>query len=185
VFFIYYLSLFYLDFIHFYFLSKTILLQLQVILFQEQIFERLRLGAKERLFGADSGQKYEDFLQKYRHSPCLRRFQRQIPTRKVGTARASNDTAVRDIQTAFCCFCFLYKLPILVSSELRPMVTEANLKAHINVITLRDGKQLEDPVVKTTTTEGEESDNPKSEETLGKSEKSLDSPPFKSKFPFP
>jgi len=43
---------------------------LQVILFQEQIFERLRLGAKERLFGADSGQKYEDSVQKYRHSPC-------------------------------------------------------------------------------------------------------------------
>jgi len=31
----------------------------------------LRLGAKERRFGADSGQKYEDFVQKYRHNPCL------------------------------------------------------------------------------------------------------------------
>jgi len=30
---------------------------LQVILFQEQIFERLSLGAKERRFGANSGQK--------------------------------------------------------------------------------------------------------------------------------
>jgi len=39
--------------------------------------------------------------------------------------------------------------------------------------------------VKTTTITGEESDNPKSEEALGKSEKSLDSPPFKSKVPFP
>ena len=48
MFLIYYLSSFYLDFIRFYFLSRTILLQLQVILFQEQIFERLRLGAKER-----------------------------------------------------------------------------------------------------------------------------------------
>jgi len=38
----------FLDFIRFYFLSKTILIQLQGILFQEQIFERLRLGAKER-----------------------------------------------------------------------------------------------------------------------------------------
>jgi len=61
---------FYLDFIHFYFLSRTILLKLQVILFQEQIFERLHLGAKERLFGADSGQKYEDYMQKYRHNLC-------------------------------------------------------------------------------------------------------------------
>ena len=70
MFLIYYLSLFYLYFIHFYFLYKTILLQLQVILFQEQIFERLRLREKERLFGADSGQKYEDYVQKYRHNPC-------------------------------------------------------------------------------------------------------------------
>jgi len=43
---------------------------LQVILFQEQIFKRLRLWAKERLFEADSRQKYEDSVQKYRHSPC-------------------------------------------------------------------------------------------------------------------
>jgi len=38
---------FYLDLICFYFLFGAILLQLQVILFQEQIFQRLRLGAKE------------------------------------------------------------------------------------------------------------------------------------------
>jgi len=38
---------------------------LQVILFQEQIFQRLRLGAKERRFGVNSGQKYEDLVQKY------------------------------------------------------------------------------------------------------------------------
>jgi len=65
-----------------------------------------------------------------------------------------------------------------------PGQTEANLKAYTNDITLRDGKQLEDPIVKTTTIEGEESDKPKSEKALGKSEKSLDSPPFKSKVPF-
>jgi len=70
VFVICYLSPFYLNFIRFYFLSRIILLQLQVILFQEQIFKRLRFGAKERIFGADSGHKYEDFVQKYRHSPC-------------------------------------------------------------------------------------------------------------------
>jgi len=62
---IYYLSLFYLDFICFYFLFRAILLQLQVILFQEQIFQRLRLGAKERRFGVYTGQKYEDLVQKY------------------------------------------------------------------------------------------------------------------------
>jgi len=35
-----------------------------------------------------------------------------------------------------------------------PGQTEANPNGHINAITLRDGKQLEDPVVKTTTIEG-------------------------------
>jgi len=65
VFLIYYLSQFYLDFICFYFLFRTILLQLQVILFQEQIFERLSLSAKERRFGADLCQKYEDLVQKH------------------------------------------------------------------------------------------------------------------------
>jgi len=38
---------------------------LQVILFEEQIFERLSLGAKERRIGADLCQKYEDLIQKY------------------------------------------------------------------------------------------------------------------------
>jgi len=35
---------------------------LQVILFQEQIFERLSLGGKERRIEADSCQKYEDLI---------------------------------------------------------------------------------------------------------------------------
>jgi len=38
---------------------------LQVIIFEEQIFERLSLGAKERIIGADTCQKYEDLIQKY------------------------------------------------------------------------------------------------------------------------
>ena len=46
----------------FLFLFRAILLQLQVILFQEQIFKRLSLGAKERRIGVDSYQKYEDFI---------------------------------------------------------------------------------------------------------------------------
>jgi len=44
---------------------RAILLQLQVILFLEQIFNRLSLGAKERRIGADSCQKYEDLVPKY------------------------------------------------------------------------------------------------------------------------
>jgi len=49
----------------FFFPFRAILLQLQVILFQEQIFKRLSPEAKERRIGADSCQKYEDLIQKY------------------------------------------------------------------------------------------------------------------------
>jgi len=49
----------------FLFPSRTILLQLQVIIFQEQIFKRYSLGAKEREIGADSCQKYKDLILKY------------------------------------------------------------------------------------------------------------------------
>jgi len=49
----------------FLFPSRPILLQLQVIIFQEQIFKRFSLGAKESRIGADSCQKYEDLIQKY------------------------------------------------------------------------------------------------------------------------
>jgi len=44
---------------------RAILIQLQVIIFQEQRFKRLSLGAKEIRIGADSCQKYEDLTQKY------------------------------------------------------------------------------------------------------------------------
>jgi len=66
-----------------------------------------------------------------------------------------------------------------------PGQSEANPKVHINAITLRDGKQLEDLVVKTTTIEREESDKTKSEKALRESEKPLVSPPYKLKVPFP
>jgi len=49
----------------FLFSFRAILLQLQVIIFQEQIFKRLSLGSKERRIGADLCQKYEDLTQKY------------------------------------------------------------------------------------------------------------------------
>jgi len=63
--------------------------------------------------------------------------------------------------------------------------TEVNPKAHINAIILRDGKQLEVPVVKATIIEREESDKLRSEKALEKSEKPLVSPPYKLKVPFP
>ena len=49
----------------FLFPSRIILLQLQVILFYEQIFKRLSLGAKEMRIKDDLCQKYEDLIQKY------------------------------------------------------------------------------------------------------------------------
>ena len=41
-------------------------------------------------------------------------FQRPTQVRNIGTARACRGTTVPPLQTAFCCFCFLYKPPILV-----------------------------------------------------------------------
>ncbi|KEH22620.1 hypothetical protein MTR_7g056110 [Medicago truncatula] len=40
----------------------------------KQIFERWSLGAKERIIGADSCQKYEDLIQKY----LVQRFMSKI-----------------------------------------------------------------------------------------------------------
>jgi len=54
----------------------------------------LSLGAKERRFGADSDQKYEDLVQKY---------------------EANQSEGLERPQTSFCCFYFFDKLPILVN----------------------------------------------------------------------
>ena len=57
--------------------------------------------------------------------------------------------------------------------------TETNPKDHIN---LRDGKQLEDSVVKLKNNEGEIwNDEPRSEKAIGENEKSFVSPPYESK----
>jgi len=67
-----------------------------------------------------------------------------------------------------------------------PSQTETNPNGHINVITLRDGKKLEDVVVKTKTIEGEiESDKPQIEKVIGENEKPIVSPPHKPKIRFP
>jgi len=58
--------------------------------------------------------------------------------------------------------------------------TETNPKGHINVVTIRDGKQLENPVKKSKIIEGEiESNKPLSEEIIRESKKPLDSPTHK------
>jgi len=59
--------------------------------------------------------------------------------------------------------------------------TKTNPKGHISVITLRDGKQLEDPVVKVKGEIG--SDEPQSEKAIGENEKPFVSPPHEPKIP--
>jgi len=62
----------------------------------------LSLGAKERGFGADLGQKYEDPAQKYQARLVPPMFQRKPKTREGRTARVSSHTAVRDGAPPFC-----------------------------------------------------------------------------------
>jgi hypothetical protein len=61
---------------------------------------------------------------------------------------------------------------------------ETNPKDHISAITLRDGKRLEDPVVKVKNNEGEVgSDEPHSEKVIGENEKPFISPSHEPKIP--
>ena len=65
-----------------------------------------------------------------------------------------------------------------------PGQTETNPKGHISSITLRDGNQLKDPVVKIKNNEGEiGSDEPQSEKTIRENEKPFVSPPHEPKNP--
>ena len=62
----------------------------------------------------------------------------------------------------------------------------SNPKDQMNAITLRNGRQLEDPVMKTKTNEVEvESEKPKSENVVVESEKPNAPPPYKPKLCFP
>ncbi|KEH26645.1 hypothetical protein MTR_6g065930 [Medicago truncatula] len=71
------------------------------------------------------------------------------------------------------------------TSEIFPGQTKANPKGLINAITLRDGKLLQDTVVKTKTIEGKiKSEKPQSEKAIGDSDKPIVSPPHKPKIPF-
>jgi len=64
--------------------------------------------------------------------------------------------------------------------------TKINPKGRINAITLRDGKKLEDPVVKSKIIEGEiESEKPQGEKALGESKNPIVPIPYKPKIPFP
>jgi len=59
--------LFIFDFILFHIISflELFYFNCKLFMFQEQIFERLSLRAKEMIIGADSCPKYEDLIQKY------------------------------------------------------------------------------------------------------------------------
>jgi len=64
-----------------------------------------------------------------------------------------------------------------------PSQTETNPKGHISTITLRDGKQLKNPVENN---EGEiGNDEPQSEKAIGESDKPIVLPPHKLKIHFP
>ena len=72
------------------------------------------------------------------------------------------------------------------TSGVFPGQTETNPKGQINDITLRNGRQLEDPVVNAKTNEGEiENEKPQSEKAVGESEKPKTPPLYKPKIPFP
>jgi len=67
-----------------------------------------------------------------------------------------------------------------------PSQTKTNPKGPINAITLRDGKQLEDPVVETKTIEvGVESEKPQSEKVVVENEKLNTPPPYNPNIPLP
>jgi len=64
-----------------------------------------------------------------------------------------------------------------------PGQTETNPKGYINFVTIREGKQLEDPVKKSKIIEGEiESNKPLSEEVIRESKRPLDSPTHKPRY---
>jgi predicted nucleic acid-binding Zn-ribbon protein len=70
------------------------------------------------------------------------------------------------------------------TSEVLLGQTETNPNDHISTITLRDGKQLEDLIVKVKNNEGEVgSDEPQGEKVIGENEKSFVSPSHETKIP--
>jgi len=72
------------------------------------------------------------------------------------------------------------------TSEVLLSQTETNHKGPINAITLKDGKQLEDPVVKSKIIEGEvESEKPQSKKVVVESEKPNTPTPYKPNISFP
>jgi hypothetical protein len=74
----------------------------------------------------------------------------------------------------------------LQPSRIFPGQPEANPKGQMNDITLRNGRQLEDPIMRTKTIEVEvESEKPHSKKVVVESEKPNAPPPYKPKISFP
>jgi len=100
---------------------------LQVIIFQEQIFERFSLGAKERRIGAYSCQKYEGLIQKYMvqvFMPKICRSHKKIYCAKNLKILCKNITKWR---APFYPFASLTKAAYLSISDLEPMVSCATI----------------------------------------------------------
>jgi len=114
----------------FLFTSRTILLQLQVIIFQEQIFKRFSLGAKERRIGADSCQQYEDLIQNILCKDSCQKYEDLIT--KIYCAKNlkilyKNITKWRAPFYPFAVFASLTKVVYFSITDLEPMVSCATI----------------------------------------------------------
>ena len=114
----------------FLFPSRTILLQSQVIIFQEQIFKRFSLGAKERRIGADSCQKYEDLIKNILCKDSCQKYEDLIT--KIYCAKnlkilCKNITKWCAPFYPFAAFASLTKATYCSISDLEPMVSYATI----------------------------------------------------------
>jgi len=103
---------------------------LQVIIFQEQIFKRFSLGAKERRVGADSCQKYEDLIQKYLMQGFMPKIWRSH-TKNI-LCKEFEDLVQKYNKVAhpfypFAAFASLTKAAYFSISDLEPMVSCATI----------------------------------------------------------
>jgi len=114
----------------FLFPSRTILPQLQVIIFQELIFKIFSLGAKERRIRADSCQKSEDLIQNILCKDSCQKYEDLIT--KISCAKnlkilRKNITKWRAPFYPFAAFASLTKAAYFNISDLEPMVSCATI----------------------------------------------------------
>jgi len=99
-------------------------------MFQEQIFKRFSLGAKERRIGADSCQKYEDPIQNILCKDSRQKYEDLIT--KISCAKnlkilCKNITKWRAPFYPFAAIASLTKAAYFSISDLEPMVSYATI----------------------------------------------------------